>query len=253
MNPAEFPEWSFDGSSTGQADGNKSDCILRPVFVVRARGQSALHGGAGRRLPGRTAEWQAAVLECSALCWHAAPFTQQCLATRLTDRPRASPLQCPDPIRGGDNVLVMCDVLDSDHVPHITNTRAKVGAGWGLLSGRSRAGRAPLTLHARQPSLPGASLCQHADQQRLPCSQQHAHCCLNDFSLPAPPPPRPPQLEAIINDKVKEEAPLFGFEQEYTMLAKGGHIYGARPGMGRQRGRLGGDDRMLLACLPACT
>lgn len=38
--------------------------------------------------------------------------------------------------------------------------------------------------------------------------------------------PSPPQLEAIINDKVKEEAPLFGFEQEYTMLAKGGHIYG---------------------------
>ncbi len=37
-----------------------------------------------------------------------------------------------------------------------------------------------------------------------------------------------PQLEAIINDKVKEEAPLFGFEQEYTMLAKGGHIYGER-------------------------
>lgn len=41
-----------------------------------------------------------------------------------------------------------------------------------------------------------------------------------------PTPPHPPQLEAIINDKVKEEAPLFGFEQEYTMLAKGGHIYG---------------------------
>ncbi|KAL2649236.1 hypothetical protein R1flu_017364 [Riccia fluitans] len=27
-----FPEWSFDGSSTGQAEGNNSDCILKPVF-----------------------------------------------------------------------------------------------------------------------------------------------------------------------------------------------------------------------------
>ncbi|NKB47231.1 MAG: glutamine synthetase [Legionellales bacterium] len=30
-----FPEWSFDGSSTGQATGNNSDCILKPVCFVR--------------------------------------------------------------------------------------------------------------------------------------------------------------------------------------------------------------------------
>jgi glutamine synthetase len=30
-----FPEWSFDGSSTNQATGNNSDCILRPVCFVR--------------------------------------------------------------------------------------------------------------------------------------------------------------------------------------------------------------------------
>ena len=30
---ADFPEWSFDGSSTGQADGSDSDCILVPVRV----------------------------------------------------------------------------------------------------------------------------------------------------------------------------------------------------------------------------
>jgi len=29
-----FPEWTFDGSSTGQATGDKSDCILRPVKFV---------------------------------------------------------------------------------------------------------------------------------------------------------------------------------------------------------------------------
>lgn len=29
MNPKDFPDWSFDGSSTGQAEGNNSDCILK--------------------------------------------------------------------------------------------------------------------------------------------------------------------------------------------------------------------------------
>ena len=28
-NPKDFPDWSFDGSSTGQAEGNNSDCILK--------------------------------------------------------------------------------------------------------------------------------------------------------------------------------------------------------------------------------
>jgi glutamine synthetase len=31
----DFPNWSFDGSSTNQATGDDSDCILRPVHVVR--------------------------------------------------------------------------------------------------------------------------------------------------------------------------------------------------------------------------
>lgn len=34
-DPHDFPEWSFDGSSTGQAEGNDSDCALRPVCVVK--------------------------------------------------------------------------------------------------------------------------------------------------------------------------------------------------------------------------
>ncbi|RAP32571.1 glutamine synthetase [Candidatus Marinamargulisbacteria bacterium SCGC AG-410-N11] len=34
FDPAAFPEWAFDGSSTLQATGDSSDCILKPVSVV---------------------------------------------------------------------------------------------------------------------------------------------------------------------------------------------------------------------------
>ena len=58
------PIWGFDGSSTNQADGAASDCVLQPVFV------------------------------------------------------------CRDPFRIGQiNVLVMCEVLNTDLTPHTTNTR----------------------------------------------------------------------------------------------------------------------------------
>ncbi len=60
----EIPIWGFDGSSTEQAPGDQSDCVLNPVKIV------------------------------------------------------------PDPIRGGDDVLVMCEVLNVDMTPHETNTRA---------------------------------------------------------------------------------------------------------------------------------
>jgi glutamine synthetase len=58
------PIWGFDGSSTNQATGHKSDLVLKPVHV------------------------------------------------------------CPDPVRGGDNKLVMCEVLMTDMTPHPSNTRA---------------------------------------------------------------------------------------------------------------------------------
>ena len=65
INPGSFPDWGFDGSSTNQADGDDSDCKLRPVRVV------------------------------------------------------------PDPIRGVDAYLVLCEVLNpADNSPHSTNTRA---------------------------------------------------------------------------------------------------------------------------------
>ena len=61
---SDLPIWGFDGSSTNQAEGHSSDCVLKTVFT------------------------------------------------------------CPDPIRGGDDVLVLCEVLNIDLTPHPTNTRA---------------------------------------------------------------------------------------------------------------------------------
>ena len=62
----EPPIWAFDGSSTEQAPGAESDCVLRPVLVR------------------------------------------------------------PDPIRGDDDVLVLCEVLTIDMEPHPSNTRAEL-------------------------------------------------------------------------------------------------------------------------------
>jgi glutamine synthetase len=62
------PIWGFDGSSTNQASGDSSDCVLKPVF------------------------------------------------------------QCPDPIRGGESIIVMCEVLNADMTPHATNSRAECAA-----------------------------------------------------------------------------------------------------------------------------
>src|SRR5688500_20152785 len=61
---ADLPIWGFDGSSTNQAEGHASDCVLKPVF------------------------------------------------------------SCPDPIRGGNHVLVIAEVLNVDMTPHPSNTRA---------------------------------------------------------------------------------------------------------------------------------
>lgn len=61
----ELPVWSYDGSSTKQADGNKSDCLLKPCRVI------------------------------------------------------------PDPQRK-QSFLVMCEVLNPDGKPHISNTRHNI-------------------------------------------------------------------------------------------------------------------------------
>ncbi|AWS41334.1 glutamine synthetase [Streptosporangium sp. 'caverna'] len=41
-----------------------------------------------------------------------------------SDRVLKPVFTCPDPIRGGSNVLVLCEVLDIDMTPHASNTRA---------------------------------------------------------------------------------------------------------------------------------
>ncbi len=64
LHDPDLPLWGFDGSSTNQAPGANSDCVLRPVLSV------------------------------------------------------------PDPIRGGEDVLVLCEVLTVDMEPHPSNTRA---------------------------------------------------------------------------------------------------------------------------------
>jgi glutamine synthetase len=64
-----LPIWGFDGSSTEQATGEHSDCVLKPVFT------------------------------------------------------------CPDPVRGGQNILVLAEVLlPEDFSAHETNTRASLVA-----------------------------------------------------------------------------------------------------------------------------
>ena len=63
---SDLPEWGFDGSSTMQAEGHFSDCLLRPVSFMA------------------------------------------------------------DPLRGGTDILVMCEVFNADGTVHKSNTRAKL-------------------------------------------------------------------------------------------------------------------------------
>ena len=63
---SELPDWGFDGSSTQQAEGFDSDCLLKPVYFVL------------------------------------------------------------DPLRGGDDILVMCEVFNADGTVHKSNKRAQL-------------------------------------------------------------------------------------------------------------------------------
>ena len=65
-SPSDLPDWSFDGSSTMQAEGSFSDCLLKPVHIMK------------------------------------------------------------DPLRGGNNLLAMCEVFNSDGSVHKSNKRAQL-------------------------------------------------------------------------------------------------------------------------------
>jgi glutamine synthetase len=62
----QLPEWGFDGSSTQQAEGNDSDCLLKPVSFYK------------------------------------------------------------DPVRGENDILVMCEVFNADGTTHKSNHRAQL-------------------------------------------------------------------------------------------------------------------------------
>lgn len=65
-SPSDLPDWSFDGSSTMQAEGSFSDCLLKPVHIMK------------------------------------------------------------DPLRGGNNLLAMCEVFNPDGSVHKSNKRAQL-------------------------------------------------------------------------------------------------------------------------------
>ncbi len=140
-----------------------------------------------------------------------------CVPSPLPNPPTSTPDFSPVcVIRGGDNVLVMCDVLDAQGVPHESNTRAKVGELGSPARAPAFAGSVLHACHLQpdhhRAHKLAAAAAQHVRPAPAPCAP-----CSPPVSRCAP----APQLEAIINDAVKAEAPLFGFEQEYTMLSKG--------------------------------
>jgi len=63
---SDLPDWGFDGSSTQQAEGHFSDCLLKPVYFIL------------------------------------------------------------DPLRGENDILVMCEVFNADGTVHKSNHRAKL-------------------------------------------------------------------------------------------------------------------------------
>tara|TARA_E500000178_G_C16921453_1_gene707436 strand:- start:59 stop:1048 length:990 start_codon:yes stop_codon:yes gene_type:complete len=62
----DLPIWNYDGSSTGQASGENSEILLKPVYT------------------------------------------------------------CSDPFRTSNDKLVLCETLNTDYTPHVTNHRAKL-------------------------------------------------------------------------------------------------------------------------------
>ena len=86
-------------------DGTEPTAKLRSKTKILADGAEPAHLGL-RRLEHQPGAGRQARTACSSRC-----------------------SACPDPIRGGDNILVLCEVLLTDMTPHPTNTRAALRRG----------------------------------------------------------------------------------------------------------------------------
>ena len=53
---ADMPLWGFDGSSTMQAEGSKSDCILKPVALYPDASRKSFRSDARRKILDRRAQ-----------------------------------------------------------------------------------------------------------------------------------------------------------------------------------------------------
>ena len=74
---------------------------------------------------------------------------------------------CPDPIRGGANVLVLCEVLLTDFSPHPTNTRAAlVEVGRASTPSRSRCSASSRSTPCSRAAGPSASRSRPATRRR---------------------------------------------------------------------------------------
>lgn len=113
LEPSAYPVWQFDGSSTNQAPGNNSDCLLQPARVIK------------------------------------------------------------DPVRKGDNVLVLCEVLNPDGSPHETNRRAKLRT---LLEEGAKTADAWVAFEQEYTLFEGSRPLGFPAERRFPAAQGPYYC-----------------------------------------------------------------------------
>ena len=108
-----FPQWQFDGSSTNQAPGANSDCLLEPARFV------------------------------------------------------------PDPVRGGNSYLVLCEVYNPDGTPHVSNHRAKLRAA---MKAGGEGAEAWVAFEQEYTFFKGSRPLGFGDDRRYPAAQGPYYC-----------------------------------------------------------------------------